>query len=57
MPERGQLEERLRIIVEALSGLTPEERLFIHDGITDAYCPHCGDEQPTTGSCQCWNDE
>jgi len=37
--------------------MTPEQRVIFVSSLHDKYCRHCGDEQPKTGSCQCWNDE
>lgn len=44
-------------IVAWFASLTPEERLEEIEKIQDAYCIHCGREQPEGRRCQCWNDE
>lgn len=38
-------------------GLTAEERSDVLEHLSERWCPHCGDDQPEHGSCQCWNDE
>ena len=57
MPTDPAIEERLRIFVQYLAPLTSEERLFVLDGLRNAFCIHCGDAQPDGRQCQCWNDE
>jgi len=32
---------------------TQDQRRYVFE----KFCPHCGDEQPEVGICQCWNDE
>lgn len=43
--------------VALFEGLTSEERSDVLEHLSETWCPHCGDEQPSSGSCQCWNDE
>ena len=57
MPTDPAIDERLRIFVQYLAPLTSEERLFVLDGLRNAFCIHCGDAQPDGRQCQCWNDE
>jgi len=45
------------MIIRYLATLSGAERREFMEKITDKYCSDCWEEHPTTGRCQCCNDE
>lgn len=47
----------IRFVIEALDGMTYEERHEFFDTLASTYCMECHNPQPESGRCSCWNDE
>ena len=51
-------EAQVDLFIVLLKEFDSNQRLEAFSRIGDAFCPHCGDQQPVAGNkCQCWNDE
>jgi len=44
-------------VLQYFAQLKPEDRVKFIYSLGSIYCLECGDEQPSWGCCQCWNDE
>lgn len=56
-PEGFPDDEALRVVRDALQGLTPEQRVEFFTRIAFGYCIYCGCDAPKRGGCQCRRDE
>ena len=47
----------LERFADAVASLAEEGRLEFLALLRERFCPHCGEDQPLHGVCQCTNDE
>lgn len=47
----------IKLVHQALEGMTKEERLAFFSEILGGYCTYCGVEEDSVHRCQCMNDE